>query len=99
MYQYKAKIVRWVDGDTVIVDIDLGFFCVRQERLRLARISAHELNSETLYGRRRAYSARFHADRMCPVWFGDNCRDEQIQTRPLRSLHRRDHFPRQKYFR
>ncbi len=67
MYQYKATIVRWVDGDTVIVDIDLGFFCVRQERLRLARISAHELNSETLYGRRRALSARHHADRMCPV--------------------------------
>ncbi|MBU1090151.1 thermonuclease family protein [Patescibacteria group bacterium] len=67
MYQYKAKIVRWIDGDTVLVDIDLGFFCTRQERLRLARISAHELNSETLYGRRRARSARHHAELLCPV--------------------------------
>ena len=67
MYKYKAKIIRWIDGDTVLVDIDLGFFCTRQERLRLARISAHELNSETLYKRRRARSARHHAERMCPV--------------------------------
>ena len=67
MYKYKAKIIRWIDGDTVLADIDLGFFCTRQERLRLARISAHELNSETLYKRRRARSARHHAERMCPV--------------------------------
>ena len=25
MYEYKCKIVRIVDGDTVDVDIDLGF--------------------------------------------------------------------------
>ena len=25
MYEYKVKIDRWVDGDTVDVDIDLGF--------------------------------------------------------------------------
>lgn len=67
MYQYRAKIVRWIDGDTVIADINLGFFCVRQERLRLARISAHELNSETLYKRRSARSARYQAERICPV--------------------------------
>jgi len=67
MHQYKAKIVRWIDGDTVLVDVDLGFFCTRRERLRLARISAHELNSETLYKRRRARSARFHAEKLCPV--------------------------------
>ena len=25
MYEYKCKVVRVVDGDTVDVDIDLGF--------------------------------------------------------------------------
>ena len=25
MYEYKAKIIRVVDGDSIIVDIDLGF--------------------------------------------------------------------------
>ena len=25
MYQYKSKILRVIDGDTVDVDIDLGF--------------------------------------------------------------------------
>ena len=67
LYQYKAKIVRWVDGDTVIADIDLGFFCTRQERLRLARINAFELNSNTMYKIRKARAARNQAERMCPV--------------------------------
>ena len=67
MYQYKAKIVRWIDGDTVIVRLDLGFYCGREERLRLARINAHELNAPTSYQRRRARSARYQAERLCPV--------------------------------
>ena len=36
MYEYKATIVRVVDGDTVDVDIDLGFdVWVRSQRIRL----------------------------------------------------------------
>ena len=67
MYQYKAKIDRWVDGDTVLVTVDLGFYAKHVARLRLARIDAHELNGETKYKRRMARSARFQADQMCPV--------------------------------
>ncbi len=25
MYDYKAKVVRWIDGDTVVVNVDQGF--------------------------------------------------------------------------
>lgn len=25
MYDYKATVVRWIDGDTVLLDADLGF--------------------------------------------------------------------------
>lgn len=34
-YRYKAKIVRWVDGDTVDLYVDLGFrqFCSTRFRL------------------------------------------------------------------
>ena len=31
MYQYKVSIVKVVDGDTVDVDIDLGFSTVLKE--------------------------------------------------------------------
>ena len=66
MYSYKAKIVRWVDGDTVIVDVDLGFYVTRQERIRLARINAPELNSTIPYQVRLAKSARAKAKKFAP---------------------------------
>ena len=35
MYEYKSKILRVVDGDTVDVDIDLGFgVWMHKERVR-----------------------------------------------------------------
>jgi len=66
MYNYKAEIVRWVDGDTVILDIDLGFYVTRQERVRLARINAPELNSQVPYQVRKAKSARAKAKKFAP---------------------------------
>jgi micrococcal nuclease len=66
MYEYKAEVLRWVDGDTVLVRIDLGFHCERQERIRLARINAHEIRSSTIYKRRMARTARFQANKICP---------------------------------
>jgi micrococcal nuclease len=66
MYNYNAKIVRWIDGDTVLLDIDLGFFVTRQERIRLARINAPELNSESSYLERKAIHARKVASLFCP---------------------------------
>ena len=36
MYEYKAKLVKIVDGDTVDVDIDLGFgVWLKNERVRI----------------------------------------------------------------
>lgn len=43
MYEYKCKVLRVVDGDTVDVDIDLGFgVWLQEERIRLAGIDAPE---------------------------------------------------------
>ena len=43
MYEYKATIIKVVDGDTVDVDIDLGFDCwVRNQRIRLFGIDTPE---------------------------------------------------------
>ena len=43
MYDYKCKVVKVVDGDTVDVDIDLGFGIVlANERVRVMGIDTPE---------------------------------------------------------
>lgn len=55
MYEYRATIVKVIDGDTVDVDIDLGFNVVLQdERVRIAGIDTPESRTrdktEKLFG-------------------------------------------------
>ncbi len=43
MYQYKAKILKVLDGDTVEIDLDLGFNIVlAHQRVRLAGVDTPE---------------------------------------------------------
>jgi micrococcal nuclease len=42
MYEYRAKVIRVVDGDTIDVDVDLGMKVHVVERLRIAGIDAPE---------------------------------------------------------
>ena len=42
MYEYKANVVRAVDGDTVDLLVDLGFGTFIKERFRLYGIDAPE---------------------------------------------------------
>ena len=42
MYEYNAKCVRVVDGDTLDAEIDLGFDVKIKKRIRLAGINAPE---------------------------------------------------------
>ncbi len=43
MYEYKCKILRVVDGDTVDIDIDLGFgIWMHKERVRMMGIDTPE---------------------------------------------------------
>jgi micrococcal nuclease len=55
MYEYKCKITRIVDGDTVDVDIDLGFdIWLKGERVRIIGIDTPESRTrddvEKLFG-------------------------------------------------
>jgi micrococcal nuclease len=55
MYEYRVKIVRVVDGDTVDVDIDLGFgIWIKNERVRIMGIDTPESRTrdavEKLFG-------------------------------------------------
>lgn len=55
-YLYKAKIVDVVDGDTLILHIDLGFTVIKEQRVRLAQINAPEL--KTAAGRKSHHYLR-----------------------------------------
>jgi len=49
VYEYRAKIVRVVDGDTVDVDIDLGFgVWLHKQRVRLYGIDTPESRTRDL---------------------------------------------------
>jgi len=49
VYEYKATIKRIIDGDTVVVDIDLGFNMVmKDEHIRLYFIDTPETRSSDL---------------------------------------------------
>ena len=55
MYEYRCKIVKIIDGDTVDVDIDLGFgVWLHKERVRLFGIDTPESRTsdkeEKVYG-------------------------------------------------
>jgi micrococcal nuclease len=46
LYNYRAHVIRVLDGDTVDVAVDLGFHIMLGERVRLAGINAPEIHSK-----------------------------------------------------
>jgi micrococcal nuclease len=49
MYTYKAAVIAVTDGDTIVVDIDLGFgVWLRKQSIRMAKIDAPELKGSTI---------------------------------------------------
>ena len=47
MYEYRARIVRVIDGDTVEAEVDLGFHISSRMMLRLFGINAPEIKGPT----------------------------------------------------
>ena len=59
MYEYSCKIVRVVDGDTVDVDIDLGFgMWMHKERIRLHGIDTPESRTRDLEEKKLGLQAK-----------------------------------------
>ena len=48
LYNYKAKLVRVVDGDTIDAEIDLGFGVFIKQRIRLYGIDTPESRTKDL---------------------------------------------------
>jgi micrococcal nuclease len=59
MYEYRVKIIKVVDGDTVDVDIDLGFgVWLNKQRIRLYGIDAPESRTRDLDEKRYGLKAK-----------------------------------------
>jgi micrococcal nuclease len=59
MYQYKIKkINRVIDGDTIDVDIDLGFSITLSQRVRLKDIDAAETRTTDLTEKAEGLAAK-----------------------------------------
>ncbi|MEW4530207.1 thermonuclease family protein [Maioricimonas sp. JC845] len=46
MYEYRARILRVIDGDTVEAELDLGFRIAARKTLRLAGLNASEVRGD-----------------------------------------------------
>lgn len=58
MYEYKAHLVRVIDGDTIEADVDLGFYITMRLRFRFLGIDTPELNSKVAAERETALKAK-----------------------------------------
>lgn len=63
-YHYQAKIVSVYDGDTVTLDVDLGFSITSRQKIRLYGIDTPELRGEE---RPEGIKARDYLRKLCPV--------------------------------
>ena len=79
MYEYKAQMLRVVDGDTVDFLVDLGFTVHVKVRARLLDVDTPEV-----YGVKKGsqeYAAGMVASATTKQWFHDNCPDKQCVIR------------------
>tara|TARA_B100000519_G_scaffold185856_1_gene181381 strand:- start:581 stop:1030 length:450 start_codon:yes stop_codon:yes gene_type:complete len=59
MYEYKCNVVKVVDGDTVDVDIDLGFgIWMKDERVRIMGIDTPESRTRDLVEKKFGLAAK-----------------------------------------
>ena len=68
MYTYRCKILRVVDGDTVDVDIDLGFgIWMHKERVRMMGIDTPESRTRDLVEKAFGLASKERLKDMLPV--------------------------------
>lgn len=63
MYTYRARVVRVIDGDTVVLDIDLGFDIHHIKSCRLYGINAYELRDKDPEKRALANDGKTHLEK------------------------------------
>tara|TARA_R110000851_G_scaffold62941_7_gene144155 strand:+ start:267 stop:722 length:456 start_codon:yes stop_codon:yes gene_type:complete len=56
--QYRAKVVRVIDGDTFEVEVDLGFRVMRSMRIRLLGVDTPELRRGSAESKKKGAEAK-----------------------------------------
>ena len=65
MYEYKVSLVKVVDGDTVDVDIDLGFgMTYKKQRVRMVGIDTPESRTRDLVEKKFGKASKKHLKRL-----------------------------------
>ena len=68
MYEYKSKILRVVDGDTVDVDIDLGFgVWLHKERVRIMGIDTPESRTRDKVEKKFGLASKARLKELMPI--------------------------------
>ena len=67
LYHYKAKVVRIVDGDTVELQVDLGFYVTYKHAFRLADINAPEIRTKDQEEKKEGMAAKEALEKLLPV--------------------------------
>ena len=82
MYRYKCKIVRVVDGDTVDVDIDLGFdVWLKKQRIRLYGVDTPESRTRDLEEKKYGLAAKHFVESYLPLGSSQTLRTRKDDSR------------------
>jgi len=87
MYEYNATVVEITDGDTVVLDIDLGMRVVVRQRCRILSVNTPELHSQDAGERKRAEAAKKFLEEL----LGNYMRSPSFVGKPLVVTTQRDH--------
>ena len=66
-YTYRAAVREWVDGDTVEVDIDLGFAIHKIDRVRLHGVNCPETHSSDQAEKAKGKAAKAFSESLAPA--------------------------------
>ena len=68
-YTYKVEILRCIDGDTVDVNIDCGFYMTVRKRIRILGIDTEEIRGGTIETKERGHAATRRLEQL--LTYGD----------------------------
>lgn len=65
MFEYNASVIRVIDGDTMVLDIDLGFYTHVHNTVRLMGINTPETRTTDLAEKERGLKATEFVKTLC----------------------------------
>lgn len=67
LYTYQAEVVRIIDGDSIVLKVDMGFRMTTTQSFRLYGIDTPELRSRDEGERAKAQVAKARLIDLCPI--------------------------------